>query len=99
MAGGRVVIVNDGPYEITDFRISLQIAGTSYELMPFSGSPDSPVPLVSRSIKAGDRVEIPVMTTAPYRNDNLDIAYRVVLRASLDGPPGTVTDSISVPGG
>lgn len=97
MAGGRVIVVNDGPYDVTDYRVTLLVGGTSYALTPFSGNPDNPVALVVRTIGAGERVEIPVMTMSPFRHNRALTTYQVNLRVTMDGPPTTITRSIAVP--
>lgn len=94
---GSVVIVNDGPYAITDFRLTLRVNGSGYALTAFNGAIDNPQPLLVRTIAAGQRLEVPVMTSNGYPSGLATLAKTVTVRATIDGPPGTVTDTIPVP--
>lgn len=93
---GRVLIVNDGPYNVADFRLSLKVNGLAYVLAPYEGTVDLPMPIVSRHIAPGGSLDVPVMTTGYYSSYSVYGMKSVVLNASLDGPPGVVTDEASV---
>ncbi|MFI5386888.1 MAG: hypothetical protein ACHQ50_12305 [Fimbriimonadales bacterium] len=96
-AAGKVVIVNDGPYAITDFRLTLRVGGANYTLTPFNGSPDNPLPMQNRELEPGQRLEVPVLTNSPYPAGPNTLVKTITVRATIDGPPGTVTDSVQVP--
>ena len=93
---GRVLIVNDGPYTITDFRLGLNVSVGDYALVPFEGSIDYPTAILSRRIGPGGSLEVPVMTTGVYSSFSVYGMKQVTLQASLDGPPGIVTDKKDV---
>jgi hypothetical protein len=93
---GRVLIVNDGPYNVVDFRLSLKVNGMAYVLAPYEGTTDMPIPIISRHIAPGGSLDVPVMTTGYYSSYSVYGMKSVVLDASLDGPPGIVTDEASV---
>lgn len=95
-ATGRVLIVNDGPYAITDFRLGLKVLTTEYALVPFEGSLQYPTPILSRRIEPGGSLEVPVMTTGVYMSYSTYNSKEVTLQATIDGPPGTLTDAVSV---
>lgn len=96
IAGGSVTIANDGPYPITNFRLSLYVNDEEHALSAFEGSIDNPVPLMTRTIPPGGQIQIPVMTRA-YDADNSYELLSISIRATVDGPPGTVTDTYDVP--
>lgn len=95
-AVGRVLVVNDGPYEITDFRLGLKVNGLTYALVPFEGSLDFPTPILSRSISAGGSLDVPVATPGAYMSYFAGGVKYIDLEASLSGPPGIVTDETTV---
>lgn len=88
----RVLIVNDGPYSITDFRLGLKVLASEYSLVPFEGSISYPRSLLSRRIEPGGTLDVPVMTTGVYASYSIYGSKEVTLEATLDGPPGIVTD-------
>ena len=90
-AVGRVLIINDGDYEITDFRLSLEAGGGSYALVPFEGNFAYPRPIIYRHIPPGGQLDVPVMTTGYYRSYSVYGVKFINVEASVDGPPGIVT--------
>jgi hypothetical protein len=93
---GRVAVVNDGPYELTDFRLGLEVSGITYALVPFEGSLEYPTPIYYRHISPGGSMDVPVMTTGYYTSYYAGGIKQIHLEASLDGPPGLVTDTVTV---
>lgn len=93
---GRVLIVNDGPYNVTDFRLGLWTAGGTYVLAPFEGNLSSPSPIYSRRLRPGETLDCPVMTTGYYPSYSVHGMKKVTLTATLDGPPGIITDECSL---
>ena len=93
---GRVLIVNNGPYAITDFTLGVDVMGTTYVLAPFEGSISAPMPIYYRHIPAGGTLDVPVMTTGYYPSYSASSMKTVDLDAALDGPPGEITDSAHV---
>jgi hypothetical protein len=91
---GRVLVVNDGPYDLVDFRLGLRVSGLTYALVPFEGSIDFPMSLPSyrRRIRPGGSLDVPVMTTGVYTSFSVYGLKTVTLDASLDGPPYRVSD-------
>lgn len=94
IAVGRVLIVNDGPHQLTDFRLGLKVNGLTYALVPFEGNPDNPRPIYSfsRRIPPGGSLDCPVMTTGKYMSYSVYGSKQVTMNAALDGPPGVVSD-------
>lgn len=93
---GRVLIVNDGDYTITDFRILLLIGADSWSLVPFEGSVSYPMPITSRRIEPGGQLDVPVMSGGFYKSYSVYGSHRIRIEASVDGPPGTVSDEAPV---
>lgn len=93
---GRVLVVNDGPYAITDFRLSLGVLSGDYALVPFEGSLRLPSPIYYRRIEPGSSMDVPVMTTGIYSSFSVYGLKSVSLEASVDGPPGVVWDKKSL---
>lgn len=97
-ATGRVLIVNNGRYPVTDFRLGLEVMGLTYVLAPFEGSLTHPRPIYSfdRHIPPGGQLDVPVMTTGEYSSYSAYGIKKVTLQASIDGPPGIVTDEVTI---
>jgi len=93
---GRVMVVNDGPYELTDFRLGLEVNGIAYVLVPFQGSADYPMPIYSRHINPGGSLDCPVQTTGSYSSYSIYGMKRVLLHAVINGPPYEVFDECTV---
>ena len=86
-------MINDGPHAITDFRLTLEVNGATYALTPFEGSIENPQPLLDRRIEPGGQLDVPVMTGGYDAAFSVAGLKRITLRATLNGPPGTVTDT------
>jgi hypothetical protein len=93
---GRVMVVNDGPYDLLDFRLGLKVNGATYALVPFEGSLRFPMPIINRRLSPGGSLDCPVSTTGVYTSFSAYSSKTVVLEATLDGPPYTVTDERSL---
>ncbi len=93
---GRVLIVNDGPYNIIDYRLGLEVNGLPYVLVPYEGSLDNPMTIYDRHIPPGGSVDCPVSTMGTYASYSKYGMKKVLLTVTLDGPPGTITDECSV---
>jgi len=93
-AAGAVTIKNTGPYPVTDFLIVLRVNDIEYSLTPFNGSISDPQAVTNRRIEPGAQIVVPVMTATSYPAAAVVLARSVIVRADIDGPPGTVSDSI-----
>ncbi|HTQ09153.1 MAG TPA: hypothetical protein VMI31_03695 [Fimbriimonadaceae bacterium] len=93
-AVGSVTVKNTGAYPVTDYRIFLRINDSEYSLTPFNGSISAPQAVQDRRIAPGAQIEVPVMTTTPYPTPTVVLSRSVIVRADVDGPPNTVSDSI-----
>lgn len=93
---GRVLIVNDGDYAITDFRLILEAGAGSWSLIPFEGSTAYPTPILSRRIEPGGQLDVPVMTGGYYISYSVYGPHKIRVEATVDGPPGVVSDEATV---
>jgi hypothetical protein len=93
---GRVVIENRGHYRVTDFRLLLSVNGSEYALAPYEGTRAHPTPIshFERAIPPGGRLSIPVMTPGWYRSYSTHGSKTVIMEATIDGPPGVLTDEV-----
>lgn len=53
-----------------------------------------PLPFLTHFIAAGESLDVPVMTIGYYFSNFVYSLKEVVLRATLDGPPGSVVDEV-----
>lgn len=80
MIGGVVGIVNDGDYAITDVRLTLNVGGVAYPLTLMEP--------VGR-IEPGEEIAVPIMASGAFAEG----IPTVTLQATVDGPPGVITDA------
>ena len=85
LAIGAVTIVNNGPYPIDSFQITLQTQEGSYPLMPFSGSFDNPTELTDRMIPVGGYLQVPVMSNGLFDVTDPNGATTVTVTANEGG--------------
>jgi len=93
---GEVTIVNDTPYNVTDYELSVNVLGTSYVLMPYEGTIQFPTPILDRTIAPGEALTVPVMTTGEYFSVSAYGVRTIHLEATLDGPPGFAEDDATL---
>ncbi|HZH98146.1 MAG TPA: hypothetical protein VEX38_04180 [Fimbriimonadaceae bacterium] len=92
---GTVTIINDGDYAITDYRLTLEIGGTTYSLRPVDGGMDG-VQSSRRTIPAGSQLSVPVMASGLPAELLREEGRTVTVQARIAGPPGTLIDSVTV---
>ena len=93
---GRVKVVNDGPYNVTDFYLDLRVGGLTYVLIPFEGTLSYPVRIYNRRIGPGGWMDVPVTSGGYYSSYSAYSTKYVILHAFLDGPPWVVTHEVMV---
>jgi hypothetical protein len=91
-AKGTVTIVNQSPYEITDFQLSLRFNGTATPLTAVEANLEYPTPLASKRIPAHGQLQVTVMTPTRYAATEIG-ARSIVLEAHFEGQTNTSTDS------
>jgi hypothetical protein len=94
LALGTATIYNSSPYEITNFDLYVAAGGGTYRLQPFSGTPDNPVALPSRSIPAGGRITVPIMSTGTFDVSDPTASKTVSVEAIENG--ATVTSHVTI---
>jgi hypothetical protein len=89
---GTVVIVNTGPYEITDFSLVLRVNGVPTTLTPFEGNVNYPMPISSRHIPPHGQLQVAVVSPSAYPAGSV-AARSVLLTATFDKSAGQATDT------
>ncbi len=90
-AGGSVLdgsasVHNHGPYDITDFQVSLRESGRLYALIPPGGG---------HFIPPAQGTVYTIHAAVPLSMDQLKTGKSFLLEAQLNGPPGLATDEES----
>jgi len=90
-AGGSVLdgsasVHNHGPYDITDFQISLREAGRLYVLIPPGGN---------HQLRPAQGTVYVIHAAVPLTLDQLKTGKSFLLEAQLNGPPGLAMDEES----
>lgn len=90
-AGGSVLdgsasVHNHGPYDITDFQVSLREGGRLYVLVPPGGG---------HQISPAQGTMYNIHAAVPLPMEQLKTGKIFLLEAQLDGPPGLATDEES----
>lgn len=80
---GSATVHNHGPYDITDFQVSLREGGRLYVLIPPGGG---------HQISPAQGTLYTIHSAVPLSVDQLKTGKSFLLEAQLDGPPGLATD-------
>lgn len=83
---GSASVHNHGPYDITDFQVSLREAGRLYVLIPPGGS---------HQVRPAQGTVYVIHAAVPLTLDQLKTGKSFLLEAQLDGPPGLAMDEES----
>ncbi len=83
---GSVSVHNHGPYDITDFQVSLREGGILYVLIP---------PGAGHQIGPSQGTVYTIHSAVPLSMEQLKAGKSFLLEAQLDGPPGLATDEES----
>jgi hypothetical protein len=92
-AVGTIVVVNQSPYQISDFTLSLIVNGVPTLLMPFEGSVNYPMALNRKVVPAHGNVQVSVMSLHGYQSP-LNSVRMVKLEAHFEGNSQTSSDLI-----
>ena len=83
---GSVSVHNHGPYDITNFQVSLREAGRLYALI---------APGAGHAVAPSQGTVYTVHAAVPLSMDALKTGKSFLLEAQIDGPPGLATDEES----
>lgn len=94
IAIGSVTIENPSQFEISNYRLYVATGGGTYGLEPFTGSVDDPVSIDVRTIPAGGRITVPVMSRGIMSVNDQYAAKTVTVEATENGV--SVTNNVTV---
>ncbi len=97
-AVGTVVIVNESPYDISDFSLSLEVGGVPTTLIPFEGTANYPMPLQHSVIPAHGNLQVSVMSSHSYLTPASSVR-NVKLVAHFHGAEQDAEDTVRLASG
>lgn len=92
-AVGTVVIVNESPYDISDFSLSLEVGGVPTTLIPFEGTANYPMPLQRNVVPAHGNLQVSVMSAHSYLTPPSSVR-NVKLVARFHGTDQDASDTV-----
>ncbi len=85
LAVGMVTVVNNSPYDISNFSLTLATPDGNYRLRPFTGSFENPIDITDRRIPPGGYMQVPVMSDGLYLNSDPGSPVSVSVEATENG--------------